>query len=150
MKFKLPVLLIAVFVFTNNYSFGTNIKYPADTTVEHALIILMQQSADDWNKGNLQGFMDSYDDSATMMTAEGLINKDSMTVGYKRTYFKNGAPVQQLTFDQLQVITLDKNYVILTGRFMLSGGNLSSQTGRYSLVCVRRKTGWKILHDHTS
>lgn len=125
-------------------------KLYADTPLQHPLIKLMKQSADDWNKGNLNGFMSLYDDSATMMTGDGLINKDSMMVGYSRSYFKNGKPQQQLNFDQLQILVLDEKYVLLTGRFVLNGNNLPMQSGRFSLLCVLRKNGWKILHDHTS
>lgn len=119
----------------------------ADTS---QLIKVMLKSAEDWNKGDLAGFMDSYDDSATMMTRHGLIGKDSMMFHYRQTYFKAGAARQRLVFDQLQIKGLVQNYVLLTGRFTLSGNNLPPQSGRFSLVCVYGKKGWKILHDHTS
>ena len=114
------------------------------------LINVLQKSAQDWNKGDLSGFMDSYDDSATMMSRHGLIGKDSMMIHYRQTYFKEGAARQQLTFDEFQIIPLAGNYVLLTGRYTLAGGNLPTLSGRFSLVCVHRKKGWKILHDHTS
>ncbi|HLZ86480.1 MAG TPA: nuclear transport factor 2 family protein [Puia sp.] len=119
----------------------------ADTS---RLIGVMQKSAEDWNKGDLAGFMDSYDDSATMMSRHGLINKDSMMAHYQQTYFSKGAARQQLTFDQLQITPLAGDYVLLTGRFTLDGNQLPTQSGHFSLVCVHRKKGWKILHDHTS
>jgi len=119
----------------------------ADTS---QLIAVMQKSATDWNKGDLAAFMDSYDDSATMMSGHGLIGKDSMMAHYRQTYFKAGAPRQQLGFDQFKITPLAENYVLLTGRFTLQGNNLPTLSGWYSLVCVRTPKGWKILHDHTS
>jgi len=110
----------------------------------------MQKSAQDWNKGDLAAFMDSYDDSATMMGHHGLIGKDSMMAHYKATYFKDGAPQQQLTFDAFHIQPLAGDYVLLMGRFTLNGNNLPTLSGWFSLVCVRRPNGWKILHDHTS
>jgi ketosteroid isomerase-like protein len=115
-----------------------------------SLISVMQKSADDWNKGDLAGFMVSYDDSATMMSKHGLIGKDSMMIHYRQTYFKAGAARQKLTFDQLKVQPLAGDYVLLFGRFTLSGNKLPTLSGWFSLVCVHRKNGWKILHDHTS
>ena len=115
-----------------------------------ALIAVMQKSAADWNKGDLAGFMDSYDDSATMMSHHGLIGKDSMMIHYRETYFKEGAARQQLSFDQFKVTPLAGGYVLLTGRFTLNGNGLPVLSGWYSLVCVRRKNGWKVLHDHSS
>ncbi|HXB05936.1 MAG TPA: nuclear transport factor 2 family protein [Puia sp.] len=114
------------------------------------LIDVMQKSAEDWNKGNLAGFMDSYDDSATMMSRHGLIGKDSMMAHYQEAYFKTGAARQRLSFDAFHIQPLAGDYVLLTGRFTLNGNNLPTLSGWFSLVCVRRGNGWKILHDHTS
>ncbi len=119
----------------------------ADTS---QLISVMKRSAEDWNKGDLAGFMDSYDDSATMMARHGLIGKDSMMAHYNQTYFKAGAARQRLTFDQFKIQPLAGDYVLLTGRFTLEGNKLPTLSGWFSLVCVHRKNGWKILHDHTS
>ena len=167
MKNVLPFLLLAL-LFTRCQNNGSNATptatksdSPAATTASPVmpataladtaqLIGVMQKSAADWNKGDLAAFMDSYDDSATMMSKHGLIKKDTMMVHYRQTYFKAGAPLQKLGFDQFQIIPLSGDYVLLTGRFTLSGGNLPLLSGRYSLVCVHRKNGWKILHDHTS
>jgi ketosteroid isomerase-like protein len=120
------------------------------TADSSGLIDVMQQSAAAWNKGDLAGFMDSYDDSATMMSRHGLIGKDSMMVHYRETYFGAGAPRQELTFDRFHIQPLAGEYVLLTGRFTLAGNGLPTLSGWFSLVCVHRKTGWKILHDHTS
>ena len=119
----------------------------ADTS---QLIAVMQKSATDWNKGDLAAFMDSYDDSATMMSHHGLIGKDTIMAHYRQTYFKPGAARQQLSFDQFKITPLQGNYVLLTGRFTLTGSNLPTLSGWYSLTCVRTPKGWKILHDHTS
>jgi len=119
----------------------------ADTS---GLIAVMQKSAADWNKGDLAAFMDSYDDSATMMSHHGLIGKDSMMIHYRQTYFKAGAARQQLTFDQFKITPLAGNYVLLTGRFTLNGNNLPTLSGWFSLTCVYTPKGWKVLHDHTS
>lgn len=123
---------------------------PTALTDTAQLIAVMQRSAADWNKGDLAGFMDSYDDSATMMSHHGLIGKDSMMIHYRQTYFKEGAARQQLAFDQFNITPLAGNYVLLTGRFTLEGNHLPTLSGWFSLVCVRTAKGWKILHDHTS
>jgi hypothetical protein len=73
-----------------------------------------------------------------------------MMIHYRETYFKEGAARQQLSFDQFKVTPLAGGYVLLTGRFTLNGNGLPVLSGWYSLVCVQRKTGWKVLHDHSS
>ncbi|HEY4109543.1 nuclear transport factor 2 family protein [Puia sp.] len=115
-----------------------------------ALTGVLRKSADDWNNGDLAGFMNSYDDNATMMSHHGLIGKDSMMIHYRQTYFKEGAARQQLSFDQFKITPLAGYYVLLTGRFTLAGNHLPTLSGWFSLVCVHTGTGWKILHDHTS
>jgi ketosteroid isomerase-like protein len=142
---KIPLLLLPILLLAACQS--TTTSTPTDTT---QLIPMMQKSVDAWNKGDLAGFMDSYDDSATMMTHHGLIGKDSMMIHYRQTYFSAGAARQQLSFDQYQVTPLAGDYVLLTGRFTLTGNNLPTLSGWFSLTCVHRKNGWKILHDHTS
>lgn len=150
--FLLPVVLLAT-ACGGDSTIPPAAAASVDTIVKldtAALIVAMQKSAADWNKGDLAGFMGFYDDSATMMSRHGNIGKDSMMVHYRQTYFKDGAPKQQLSFDQLQATPLAGDYVLLTGRFTLNGGGLPTLSGWYSLVCVQKKTGWKILHDHSS
>jgi len=150
--FLLPVVLLAT-ACGGDSTIPPAAAASVDTIVKldtAALIVAMQKSAADWNKGDLAGFMGFYDGSATMMSRHGLIGTDSMMAHYQQTYFKDGAPKQQLSFDQLKVTPLAGDYALLTGRFTLSGGGLPTLSGWYSLVCVQRKTGWKILHDHSS
>ncbi|HVU99346.1 MAG TPA: nuclear transport factor 2 family protein [Puia sp.] len=162
---KVLLLITPAFLAVACQSPAGNIPAKADTTTQPAstatgiaaakadtagLIAVMQKSAADWNKGDLAGFMDSYDDSATMMSHHGLIGKDSMMIHYRQTYFKEGAARQHLTFDQFKITPLDGNYVLLTGRFTLNGHNLPTLSGWFSLTCVHTPKGWKVLHDHTS
>ena len=150
-----PILLLAA---CNNAATNTPVvksdspavAAPSALADTSRLIAVMQKSAADWNKGDLAAFMDSYDDSATMMSHHGNIGKDSMMIHYQQTYFKAGAARQQLSFDQFKITPLEGNYVLLTGRFTLEGNKLPTLSGWYSLVCVRTPKGWKILHDHTS
>ena len=114
------------------------------------LINLMQQSAKDWNNADLEAFRSLYDTAATFMFSTGPVGLARMRENYEKGFFKDGKPLQQLRFADLEIRSLGDNHAMLTGKFVLSGNNLAEKKGVYTLVFVRRSTGWKILHDHSS
>jgi ketosteroid isomerase-like protein len=116
---------------------------------EAAIIAAMNSSAIDWNKGDLDSFMKMYTESSTMMMPTGPVGISAIRELYEKKYFNGKMPKQNLFYDQMKVILLGENYALLTGKFTLSGNNLPERSGRYSLVMVYTKDGWKILHDHS-
>jgi len=109
----------------------------------------MNNSALEWNKGNLQPLMDLYDPSATMSMPAGLVGLDGIRAVYEKYYFVGKMPKQNLRYTDMKVRFLGKDYAILTGGFTLYGNNLPERSGRYSLVMVRKGKTWKIIHDHS-
>ena len=122
----------------------------AQTDDKSAIITAMNNSAGDWNKGDLDSFMKMYTDSSTMMYPTGPVGLGAIRELYEKKYFDGKMPKQNLQYSELKVTMLGNNYALLTGKFTLSGNNLPERSGRYSLVMVRKKDGWKILHDHSS
>ena len=116
---------------------------------EAAIIAAMNNSANDWNKGDLGSFMKMYTESSTMMMPTGPVGLGAIKELYEKKYFNGKMPKQNLYYDEMKVTLLGENYALLTGRFTLTGNNLSERSGRYSLVMVYTKDGWKILHDHS-
>jgi ketosteroid isomerase-like protein len=116
---------------------------------EAAIIAAMNSSAIDWNKGDLDSFMKMYTESSTMMMPTGPVGISAIKELYEKKYFNGKMPKQNLFYDEMKVIMLGENYALLTGKFTLSGNNLPERSGRYSLVMVYTKDGWKILHDHS-
>lgn len=109
----------------------------------------MNNSALEWNKGNLQSLMDLYDASATMSMPTGLVGLDGIRAVYEKYYFVGKMPKQNLRYTDMKVRFLGKDYALLTGGFTLYGNNLPERSGRYSLVMVRKGKTWRILHDHS-
>jgi ketosteroid isomerase-like protein len=114
------------------------------------LITALNTTAEMWNRGDVDGFMAPYAESATYMTPAGLIGVDAMRARYLAKYFTGAKPDQQLRFDQLEVRALGTDHALMTGRFTLAGGGKPDQTGRFSLTWMRTPAGWRILHDHSS
>jgi uncharacterized protein (TIGR02246 family) len=123
---------------------------PDDNPQAKAIVAAMQKSAEEWNKGDLADFMLMYDPSATMMMPGGTASLDSIRSLYRHKYFKGSMPKQNLKYSDMKVRLLGENYALLTGAFTLHGNGLPERSGRYSLVMVRSKSGWRILHDHSS
>ena len=57
-----------------------------------------------------------------------------------------------LAFSDLHVRMLGEGTALVTGRFQLKRTNEGGgdATGWFTLVFLKRSTGWKIIHDHTS
>lgn len=116
---------------------------------EAAIIAAMKNSENDWNLGDLDNFMKMYIASSTMMMPTGPVGLNTIRELYEKKYFNGKMPKQNLYYDELKVTLLGENYALLTGKFTLSGNNLPERSGRYSLVMIYTKGGWKILHDHS-
>ena len=116
---------------------------------------MLQASAEDWDRGDLDAFLGTYQDSSstTFMTGPGVVHGlQTIRAGYRRNYFKAGALPPRLRFEQLAVRSLGPDYALATGRFILTDRAAGAGVGRgnFSLVLHRTPAGWKIIHDHSS
>ncbi|HXI21846.1 MAG TPA: nuclear transport factor 2 family protein [Gemmatimonadales bacterium] len=123
---------------------------PELAATDQAIQSAMRASAEAWNRGDIDGHVAMYTDSATMMTRNGPITGRGTIEGLlARAFWRDGKPLQQLSFDDLVVRPLGRDYALLTGKFTLSGGGKPDVSGRYSLVWERTPAGWRIIHDHS-
>jgi uncharacterized protein (TIGR02246 family) len=107
-----------------------------------------------WNRGNITEFMKAYDRSEQTAFA----GSSGVTHGYERILarYKQRYPTREnmgvLAFSDLQVRILGEETALVTGRFRLKrtkeGGG--DATGWFTLVFLKRDSGWKVIHDHTS
>lgn len=115
------------------------------------LLAAVQASADAWNRGDLKGHVAIYDTSVTVMTKNGpRPGVEAIEKSFGQTYFVNGQPRQQLRMERVALRSLSADSALMTGRFVLHGGNEPEQSGWFTLVWVRTPTGWRAVHDHTS
>ena len=125
----------------------------AQTTPEAAIRHLLDQQTADWNRGDVEAFMKSYEDSPKTTFVGQTVQYGYATIleRYKKLYATPEA-MGKLTFSHLAIRVLDANYAVATGNFHLQrtaagGGNAD---GIFSLLFQRDPTGWKIILDHTS
>jgi uncharacterized protein (TIGR02246 family) len=125
----------------------------AQTAPESAIQHLLDQQTTDWNRGDVEAFMKSYEDSPRTTFVGQTVQYGYATIleRYKKLYATPEA-MGKLTFSHLAIRILDDNYAVATGNFHLQrtaagGGNAD---GIFSLLFKRDPSGWKIILDHTS
>jgi beta-aspartyl-peptidase (threonine type) len=112
----------------------------------------LERSAADWNRGDLEGFVSDYArDSLTGFLSGGRVQRgyDWVREHYAPS-FRKGANRDSLRFENVEVRPLGADFALVTARYVLHRGGMTTSTGPFTLVMQRQPDGWKILHDHTS
>ena len=115
---------------------------------------ILKDSETAWNRGDLVTFASYYDDSSETT----FIGKEVTRGGTKAILdrYRRGYPTPEamgtLTFSELEIRPLAKDVALAIGKFSLkrtsAGGGDTS--GRFTLVLKKTRSGWKIIHDHSS
>lgn len=118
---------------------------------EKAIRQLLAAQTESWNRGDIEGFMQTYWKSDSLM----FIGKTGVTLGwqntlnnYKRSY-PDTAAMGKLSFDIITVKELSPEYYYVVGKWMLKrkAGDLS---GHYNLLFRKINRRWVIITDHSS
>ena len=124
---------------------------PEAAAMRQTLLQAMAGSAAAWNRGDLDGHVALYVDSAAMMTKNGpLVGKQRIRGILERGFWKEGKPAQQLAFAELEVTPLGPTHAMVTGKCILTGGGQPEYTCRFTTIWEKRLERWRILHDHSS
>ena len=114
---------------------------------------LMKQQEDAWNNGNIDNFMNTYWQNDSLV----FIGKSGISYGWDKTYsnYKNSYKTKEqmgtLEFKNLICNTINDSTHIVTGKWSLKrNDSIGNINGFYSLIWVKKQTGWKITYDHTS
>jgi len=118
---------------------------------------MLMSSAESWNAGDLDGFLDDYwhSEDLTFSGGSGVTRGwDGVRERYQQSYWAPGATRDSLRFEDLEIMPLGEDHALAMGRYVLfrpqDGGEEVTGTGYFSLVLRRTAAGWKIIHDHTS
>jgi len=118
---------------------------------EREIRALLGESAASWNRGDLDGHLADNADSISFMTRNGpIVGKTKTADALRRSFFKDGKPIQQLRFDQVTIRRLGEGYALVVGRFILDGGGRPERSGWFSTIWERQGAGWRVIHDHSS
>ena len=142
------LLLVAAFAATGS---AQKVSSTAETAAMDAIRAVMDAQAKAWNAGDIDAFMSGYWRSPKMTFVSG----DSVSRGwqaaldrYKKNY-DSKAKMGTLTFSELEIKVISKNYATVLGRWSLARENDNPQ-GRFTLIFRKFKNGWLIIHDHSS
>ena len=119
------------------------------TAADIRAVMAAQEAA--WNRGDVDGFMNGYARSRTIVFVSGdTITRGWQTVRdrYKKKY-ANAEQMGRLTFSDLEITPLDENAAVVLGRWELKRKS-DHPHGRFTLIFRRTNAGWRIVQDHTS
>lgn len=149
--FALLFLIVMVFGMRGCAEDARQPNNPADETVQAVRGVLNAQVAA-WNRGDVDGFMDGYEQSDGIIFISG----DDVTRGwqtvldrYKKNY-DTREKMGTLVFAELEIKPLSPFYTQAIGRWQLTRADASTPHGRFTLLFRRTINGWRIVHDHTS
>ena len=123
----------------------------SDTTSEAAIRAVLDAQRDAWNRGDIEGYMDGYDRSPdTVFVSGDRINRGwQMVLDRYRKSYDSREKMGVLTFSDVEITVLSKDAALVLGRWHLKRAN-DEPHGTFTLLFRKTKTGWKIVHDHTS
>ncbi len=149
MKYRLLTTIVLLVILSTTASSVAQNRQDAKSIAAIRAVLDAQAAA--WNRGDVEGYMDGYDRSPNTVFVSG----DRVTRGwqpvlerYKKAY-DTREKMGVLTFSDVEITVLSKDAAIVLGRWHLQRSK-DEPHGRFTLLFRRTKTGWKIVHDHTS
>jgi uncharacterized protein (TIGR02246 family) len=141
-----------VFVAGNTGNWSDN---PTDAQLNAArtqIAAMMQESARAWTRGDLDGFMDSYEDasSITYVTPRGVVHGRAAIRDLYAPRFVPGAMHDALSFENMEVDLLAPDVANVIAFYRLTRGDSTTARGPTTVVMRRRDGRWRIIHDHSS
>jgi uncharacterized protein (TIGR02246 family) len=116
------------------------------------MAVQLERGAEDWNRGDLEGFLSDYAPESTTTFVDGRRARHGIAFireNYAR-WFAPNARRDSLRFEELEARRLSPTLALVTARYILERGGATTASGPFTLVMERRREGWRILHDHTS
>jgi ketosteroid isomerase-like protein len=106
-----------------------------------------------WNRGDIQGFMEGYENSeATTFVGSAITKGHALVLARYLKSYPTREKMGTLRFSDIEMRMLGTEYASVIGRFHLdrsseAGGEAS---GIFTLLFHKTGQGWKIILDHTS
>jgi ketosteroid isomerase-like protein len=114
---------------------------------------LLQTQSDAWNRGDLDQFLTGYlrsDQTSFVSGGTEVRGYEALHDRYQKKYGNSRQTMGKLSFSDLKVQELGRNNALCIGHWLLERTDKTTIGGIFSLVFARTKSGWKIMHDHTS
>jgi ketosteroid isomerase-like protein len=125
----------------------------SDEKVREAVLKVLDDQVDAWNRGDLEGFMKGYwksDDLTFFSGGEVEYGWQETYDRYHKKYQAGGNEMGTLKFEDRQVDPTGPKSAIVRGRWELTFKDGKKAGGLYTLLFREEPQGWCIVHDHTS
>ena len=143
-KHKTALFLCLLFAFFSAFSFS-------QSKDESAIRTVLQKQENEWNKGDLEKYMQGYWKNDSVM----FIGKSGITCGWQKTLdnYKKGYPDKEamgkLKFTLLQMKPISKEYYFVIGKWHLQR-TIGDLQGVFTLLFKKINGQWLIVADHSS
>jgi uncharacterized protein (TIGR02246 family) len=114
------------------------------------IMAVLDTTAAGWNRGDLSAYLSAYTPGATEMLATGPAGGvEAIERTMREGFWRTGRPLQQLRYEQVNVRMLGRDNALVTGKYVLTGGERPERTGWFTTVWTRTPQGWRMIHDHS-
>lgn len=120
--------------------------------VEAAVRDVFEAGCMAWNRGDLDGYLESYWDSdRTIWISNGFLTRgrNAIEAAY-RSRFQTLQQVGNLTITQLEIDVLTTRDATAFGRWSLVMNNDQSSTGFFTVQLKKIEGSWLLVSDHSS
>lgn len=115
---------------------------------EAAIRQVMAEQETAWDRGDLAGFMDGYDDAVCFIGRKGMTcGRDAVTRNYEQSY-PDHAAMGDLRFTIHEVLPAGAGHAWVTGNWELTRA-ADTLGGGFSLLWKKEGGRWRILRDHS-
>jgi hypothetical protein len=113
---------------------------------------LLQKQADDWNKGDLEQFVEGYrkSDETLFVGATGIKRGSKAILERYKSAYPDKDAMGHLTFSNLEVHVTCANSAYAVGEFRLELINKEHKSGFFTLNLIKTDGKWEIVADHTT
>jgi beta-aspartyl-peptidase (threonine type) len=118
-----------------------------------AVRMVLDAQVEAWNRGDLEGFMETYWRSPDLVFCSGAtVTKgwDATLARYRQRYQSEGREMGRLRFDAVEVVPLGEDAALARGAWRLATKDGKEPHGLFTLILRRMGGAWRIVHDHTS
>lgn len=125
----------------------------APTDDSRAILDLLRKQAADWNRADLDAFLETYWKSPRLVFQSGGTRSEGWEAvrdRYRKRYQGEGKAMGKLEFQGIEAELLGPDAAFARGRWELTMPDGSRPGGLFTLVLRKLPEGWRIVHDHTS
>ena len=135
-------LLVALFTALNSQAQSSD-----ETAIRHVL----QTQTDTWNRGDINGFMQTYwkSDSLMFIGSNGVVWGWQQTLDNYKKRYPDKMAMGTLSFAIIEVRKLSSDYYFVSGKWMLRRA-ADAPSGYYTLLLRKIDGAWQIVSDHSS